>query len=43
VTLKPAEPPLQVGAGGRDGESIALSVLLAMRLDAGDDWPIYGL
>jgi hypothetical protein len=43
VHLEPAEPPLQVGAGGRDGESIALDVLLAMRLDAGDDWPIYGL
>ena len=43
VRLHPAEPPLQVGAGARDGESIALDVLLAMRLDAGDDWPIYGL
>ena len=43
VRLEPAEPPLQVGAGGRDGESIALDVLLAMRLEAGDDWPIHGL
>jgi hypothetical protein len=43
VRLEPADPPLQVGAGARDGESIALNVLLAMRLDAGDDWPIYGL
>jgi hypothetical protein len=43
VHLHPAEPPLQVGAGGRDGESIALDVLLAMRLEAGDDWPIHGL
>ena len=43
VHLEPAEPPLQVGAGARDGESIALDVLLAMRLDAGDDWPIHGL
>jgi hypothetical protein len=43
VQLQPAEPPLQVGAGARDGESIALDVLLAMRLDAGDDWPIHGL
>lgn len=42
VTLQPTDPPLQVGAGGRDGESIALDVLLAMRLDAGDDWPIFG-
>jgi hypothetical protein len=43
VHLEPAEPPLQVGAGGRDGESIALHVLLAMRLEAGEDWPIHGL
>ena len=38
VTLEPRDPPLQVGAGARDGESVALDVLLAMRLDAGDDW-----
>ena len=43
VRLQPAEPPVQVGVGGRDGESIALDVLLAMRLDARDDWPIHGL
>jgi hypothetical protein len=43
VTLQPADPPLQIGAGARDGESIALDVLLAMRLDAGDDWPVHGL
>ena len=43
VTLHPADPPLQVGRGARDGESIALDVLLAMRLEAGDDWPIQGL
>jgi hypothetical protein len=42
VHLEPAEPPLQVGAGGRDGESMALDVLLAMRLAAGDDWPVHG-
>jgi hypothetical protein len=42
VRLQPADPPLQVGAGARDGESIALDVLLAMRLDAGDEWPIVG-
>jgi len=40
VTLEPRDPPLQVGAGARDGESVALDVLLAMRLDAGDDWPV---
>lgn len=38
VTLDPGDPPVQVGAGARDGESVALDVLLAMRLDAGDDW-----
>jgi hypothetical protein len=43
VTLEPADPPLQVGAGGRDGESIALDVLLDLRLTAGDDWPVAGL
>lgn len=40
VTLVPADPPLQVGAGARDGESIALDVLLAMRLEAGDSWTV---
>ena len=43
IHLEPAEPPLQVGAGGRDGESMALDGLLAMRLEAGNDWPIHGL
>ena len=43
VKLEPMDPPLQVGAGARDGESMGLDVLLAMRLDAGDDWPIYGM
>jgi hypothetical protein len=43
VRLEPAEPPLQVGAGGRDGESMALDVLLAMRLGAGNDWRVHGL
>jgi hypothetical protein len=43
VQLMPADPPLQVGAGARDGESIALDVLLAMRLAAGDDWAVHGL
>lgn len=39
VTLTPTDPPLIVGAGGRDGESIPLPDLLALRLSAGDDWP----
>ena len=43
VTLAPTDPPLQVGAGARDGESIALDVLLALRLDAGDHWAVQGL
>lgn len=39
VEVSPTDPPLVVGAGGRDGESIALADLLRMRLDAGRDWP----
>jgi hypothetical protein len=38
VTVPPSDPPLVVGAGGRDGESIPLPDLLRLRLDAGDDW-----
>jgi hypothetical protein len=40
LSLTPTQPRLQAGIGARDGESIALSSLLALRLDAGDDWPI---
>jgi len=36
VTLTPSPPPLQVGEGARDGESIALAALLKLRLDAGN-------
>jgi len=32
VPLDPTPPPLQVGQGGRDGESIALKNLLELRL-----------
>ena len=32
VTLEPSPPPLQVGKGARDGESVALDVLLESRL-----------
>lgn len=39
VRPQPAEPPLVVGAGGRDGDSIPLADLLRRRLDAGADWP----
>ena len=35
VPVEPTPPPLQVGRGGRDGESIALDALLDMRLQ----WP----
>ncbi|MEU7950247.1 hypothetical protein AB0B62_03600 [Micromonospora chalcea] len=34
----PSAPPLVVGRGGRDGESVPLATLLSRRLDAGDDW-----
>jgi hypothetical protein len=39
VTLAPDDPPMVVGAGGRDGDSMDLPALLELRLDAGDDWP----
>jgi hypothetical protein len=42
VTVPPSDPPLQVGAGARDGESIALDALLTLRLDAGTDWRVPG-
>jgi hypothetical protein len=35
VPVKPTPPPLQVGKGARDGESVALDVLLDLRLQ----WP----
>ena len=35
VPVEPSPPPLQVGQGARDGESVALDVLLEMRLQ----WP----
>lgn len=38
VQLTPTEPALQVGIGGRDGDSIALDALLTLRLEAGTDW-----
>jgi hypothetical protein len=39
VVVHPSDPPLIVGAGGRDGESMPIADLLALRLKAGDDWP----
>ena len=38
VQVPPADPPLVIGAGGRDGESIPLPELLALRLEAGAHW-----
>ncbi len=35
VTVEPSPPPLQVGKGARDGESVALETLLERRLQ----WP----
>jgi hypothetical protein len=39
VVVHPSDPPLIVGAGGRDGESMPIAELLALRLEAGDAWP----
>lgn len=38
VEVSPSDPPLQVGEGARDGESITLAELLRLRLEAGDDF-----
>ncbi|MFN3865942.1 MAG: hypothetical protein ACK4MD_04420 [Demequina sp.] len=38
VTLEPGEPPLELGKGARDGESMPLVDALAKRLAAGNDW-----
>jgi hypothetical protein len=35
LQLEPSPPPLQVGEGARDGESMALALLLRIRLDQG--------
>jgi hypothetical protein len=37
--LEPSPAPLVVGRGGRDGDVIDLKDLLAVRLEAGHDWP----
>jgi hypothetical protein len=37
--LTPSVPRLVVGAGGGDGETLALALLLERRLDAGATWP----
>jgi hypothetical protein len=38
VRISPSDPPLTVGLGARDGESMPLEQLLRLRLEAGDDW-----
>jgi hypothetical protein len=35
--LRPIDPPLRIGVGARDGESMPLDRLLRQRLEAGDD------
>jgi len=40
VVVHPSDPPLIVGAGGRDGESMPIAELLEKRLEAGDDFPL---
>ncbi|HZO67941.1 MAG: hypothetical protein ACRDP9_00030 [Kribbellaceae bacterium] len=37
VRISPSDPPLTVGLGARDGESIPLDQLLRLRLEEGDD------
>ncbi len=39
VHLHPSDPPLTVGLGARDGESMPLKDLLALRLEEADDQP----
>ena len=36
--MTPSDPPLAVGVGARDGESMPLKELLRLRLEAGDEW-----
>lgn len=38
VTISPADPPLEVGKGGRDGESMPMADALAKRLAGGNAW-----
>ncbi|WP_062291384.1 hypothetical protein [Demequina phytophila] len=36
--LAPSDPPLELGRGGRDGESLPLTEALRLRLDGGNGW-----
>jgi hypothetical protein len=38
VTLSPSEPPLELGKGARDGESMPMAEALAKRLAGGNAW-----
>ncbi|WP_062528774.1 hypothetical protein [Demequina rhizosphaerae] len=38
AALAPSEPPLELGRGARDGESLPLTEALRKRLAAGNDW-----
>ncbi len=38
IELPPGEPPLELGKGGRDGQSIPLPLAIERRLAAGNDW-----
>jgi hypothetical protein len=39
TTLTPAVPPMELGSGARDGESMPLPEVLKRRLEAGTDFP----
>jgi hypothetical protein len=38
VLIQPIDPPLRVGVGARDGESVLLERLLRQRVEAGRQW-----
>lgn len=39
IHLEPSDPPLELGRGARDGESMPMDKALAIRLKAGGTWP----
>ncbi|WP_430868619.1 hypothetical protein [Demequina aurantiaca] len=38
TTVEPSPPPLELGKGGRDGESMPIATALAKRLAGGNAW-----
>ncbi|WP_062071841.1 hypothetical protein [Demequina sediminicola] len=38
ATIAPSDPPLELGKGGRDGESMPMAEALAKRLAGGNSW-----